>query len=449
MCSKILLLLLLVACIQCDRFQSESSYLGKLKERGFIIFITRNSLSTYYSDKDNQWVGFEYELAQAFAKDHGLQIRVMTAKNAKQAFDFLDQGIGDFIGASAVLTTERKAGYRYSEAFFKTQQKVVCNRFGKQAKDRNSLAKLKFIVGVSTSYASYLKDLSQVFKGLNWKEDNASTEELLARVNDKKIDCTVADSHILSLQQRIMPNLKIAFSLSPEEGVHWFIKKDNHQLERIINKWLESKNTSGEIQEVIDKYFGFIAQQFDYYDTKIFDKRIKQRLAAWKPYFIKASKTTGLDWKLLAAISYQESHWDKDAVSPTGVKGPMMLTKATAERMGVVDRTDPYESIMAGAKYYLWLKNRFKKEVSEPDLAWVSLAAYNVGHGHMDDIMSLATTKNLPYNKWAHIKNLLPLLSRPDVYATLKYGYANGNEPLIYVSRIRNFYKILNLKKKI
>ncbi|MCB0348131.1 MAG: membrane-bound lytic murein transglycosylase MltF [Bdellovibrionales bacterium] len=446
---KLLLIVSILVSIGCERFQSEASYLEKLKKRGFVIFITKNSLSTYYSDKDNEWIGYEYELAKMFAKDQGLQIRVMTAKTSRKAFEYLDQGIGDFIGAGLTLTNEREKKYRFAKTFYRTQQQVVCNRFGKKPKDRNDLSKLNFVVGMDTSYATYLKDLSTVLKGLKWKEENISTEELLAKVNNKKIDCTVSDSHTLSLQQRMMPDLQIAFALSPEEGVHWFVKKDNYQLERIFNKWIGKKQKDGSLQDLTAKYFGFIAPEFDYYDVKVFEDRIKNRLLKWKPIFLKAAKITGLDWKLLAAISYQESHWDKEAVSPTGVKGPMMLTKVTAERMGVKDRTDPYESIIAGAKYLLWLKNRFKDQVAEPDLTWVALAAYNVGHGHVDDIMTLAKTRNLPDNKWVHIKALLPLLSRVDIYSTLKYGYANGSEPQLYVSRIRNFHKILNLKKKI
>lgn len=449
MLRKLLLVLLVVPSFSCDRLQSEASYLSRLKERGFIMFITRNSLSTYYSDKDAEWVGFEYDLAKQFATDNGLELRVMVAKNAHQAFQYLGQGLGDFIGASLVSTREREAEYRLSNSFFQIQQKVVCHRFGKMAKDRNDLSRTNFVVGNNTSYAQYLSDLSQVLKGLSWKEEEISTEELLAKVNDKAIDCTVADSHILALQQRIMPNLSSPFALSPKQNLHWFVKKENHQLQKIINKWLALKKQSGDLQEVTDRYFGFITQEFDYYDTKTFEDRIKNRLEQWRPLFLQASRQTGLDWKLLAAISYQESHWEPSAVSPTGVKGLMMLTNATAARMGVMDRTDPKESILAGAKYFLWLKKRFKKQVSEPDLTFIALAAYNVGHGHVDDIMELAKSKNLPHTKWAHIKDILPLLSRPDVYSELKYGYANGGEPLIYVERIRNFYRILTLKNRI
>lgn len=450
MLNKFLVLsILAIVSLSCDRLQSEASYLSKLKERGFIIFITRNSLSTYYSDKDGEWVGFEYDLAKAFAKEHNLNLRVMVAKNANQAFQFLQQGLGDFIGAGLVATSERQNQYRLSTGFYETQQRVVCNRFGKKAKSRNDLSTIRFVVGKNTSYANYLRDLAKVLKGLKWREEEISTEELLVKVNDKEIDCTVADSHTLSLQQRIVPNLTSTFALSPKQDLHWFVKKENHQLQKIVNKWLEGKRQIGYLQEVTDRYFGFMEQKFDYYDSKVFEDRIKTRLKEWKPLFKLAEKQTGIDWKLLAALSYQESHWEPSAVSPTGVKGLMMLTNATAVRMGVVDRTDPRESILAGAKYFLWLKKRFQKEVSEPDLTFIALAAYNVGHGHLDDIMGLANQKNLPHAKWAHIKDLLPLLSRPEVYSELKYGYANGSEPQVYVFRVRNFYRILTLKKNI
>jgi membrane-bound lytic murein transglycosylase F len=444
---RFLFIILLFAQVSCDRIQSEASFLSKLKERGFIVFGTENTLSTYYSDKDNQWVGFEYELARAFAADHGLELKVKVLTNSQEGFQLLEEDQVDFIGANLLISQDKEQKFRYSQAFYKVRQEVVCNRFGRKIKDRTEISKVNFVVSKGSSYDTYLQTLAKVLKGLQWKTYEASTEELLSQVNEMRIDCTVADSHVLALQQRIMPNLVVVFPLSTDQGIHWFVNKEDYQLERIMNRWFDQKTIL--VHETVEKYFGFITKDFDYYDTKFFEDRMQTRLKKWKGFFLQAGKITKIDWKLLAAISYQESHWEEDAVSPTGVRGLMMLTHATAARMKIDNRRDPEQSITAGAKYFLWLKKRFKAEFADPDLTWIALAAYNVGHGHIDDLIALAKQRKQPYNKWAHIKELLPLLSRPEVYSHLKYGYANGSEPLLYVDRVRNFYRILSHKKKI
>lgn len=444
---KQILCFVFLLLISCDRYQSEASYLQKLKDRGFITFITRNTMATYYADRDGQWVGFEYDLAKKFAEDHGLNLRLMVAKTSHEAFQFLDAGVGDFIGASLVATKEREEKYRLGPSILKTQQNVVCHRYGKKAKDRNELKNVNFVVSKNSSHESYLLYLQKAMKNLEWKVQETSSEDLLKQVESKSIDCTVIDSNLLALHQRIMPNLQLMFALTPEQDIQWIVKKDNHQLQRIFISWIEQKRKLGDLQVITDRYFGFITEGFDFYDTKAFEERIKTRLPEWKDLFKKASRQTGIDWKLLAAIAYQESHWDEFAVSPTGVKGIMMLTNATAARMGVNDRTNPEESILAGAKYFLWLKKRYLKISPEPDATYLAMAAYNVGHGHIDDLMEYAKSKNMPFTKWAHIKELLPDLTKPEVFQTLKYGYANGYEPLVYVDRIRNFHKILNFKR--
>lgn len=156
-----------------------------------------------------------------------------------------------------------------------------------------------------------------------------------------------------------------------------------------------------------------------------------------------AADKYGLDWKLLAAMGYQESHWNPKAVSPTGVRGIMMLTLQTAGHLGIKNRLDPESSIMGGAKYLDQIRRRFPEELKEPDRTWFAMAAYNVGYYHVIDAQILARKLGKDPNKWLDLQTVLPLLAQKKWYKKTLYGYARGWEPVKYVTNIRRYYDLL------
>ncbi|MDX1657143.1 MAG: transglycosylase SLT domain-containing protein, partial [Candidatus Competibacteraceae bacterium] len=141
--------------------------------------------------------------------------------------------------------------------------------------------------------------------------------------------------------------------------------------------------------------------------------------------------------------AYQESHWNPRARSPTGVRGLMMLTLATARPLKVSNRLDPAQSVDGGARYLRHLLERLPAEVVKEDRLWFALAAYNVGLGHVLDARTLARRLGRNPNIWSDLKGVLPLLARRQYHRTLEYGYARGSEPVRYVQRIRDFRDIL------
>ena len=150
-----------------------------------------------------------------------------------------------------------------------------------------------------------------------------------------------------------------------------------------------------------------------------------------------------MDWRLLAAVGYQESHWDPDAVSPTGVKGLMMLTQDAAKDIGIKDREDPQQSILGGAKYLASMHKRIPDRIPEPDRTWLALAAYNVGLGHLEDARMLTLKNKGDADKWVDVKKNLPLLTKEKWFKQTRYGYARGREPVRYVENVRTYYDIL------
>jgi membrane-bound lytic murein transglycosylase F len=161
--------------------------------------------------------------------------------------------------------------------------------------------------------------------------------------------------------------------------------------------------------------------------------------------FRQTAEKYNLDWHLIAAIAYQESHWNPRAKSPTGVRGLMMLTLDTAKEMGVTNRLDPAQSLEGGVAYFLKLKARLPERIQDPDRSLFALAAYNVGFGHLEDARILTVRNNKNPDLWVDVREHLPLLSKKKYYTTLKRGYARGNEPVIYVDNIQYYRSYLQL----
>ena len=179
------------------------------------------------------------------------------------------------------------------------------------------------------------------------------------------------------------------------------------------------------------------------FDTQVFLHHIKTRFPTYQEQFKIAGELQGIPWTLLAAQAYQESRWNRNAMSPTGVRGLMMLTRDTASDLGVENRLDPHKSISGGAQYLAWLYRRIPDQISDPDRTFVALAAYNVGLGHVKDARILATRLKRNPNKWNDLKTVLPLLAKKKYYRTLPHRYARGWEPVQYVKRIRAFRTLL------
>ena len=196
------------------------------------------------------------------------------------------------------------------------------------------------------------------------------------------------------------------------------------------------------LTRVHDRYYGH-TKKYDYVGTRNFIRHYESRLPRYRTMFEEAGAAWGVDWRLLAAIGYQESHWRAQAVSPTGVRGIMMLTQATADYLGIDNREDPLASIVGGAQYFARQTERVADTVAEPDRTWMALAAYNVGFNHLKDARMIVESQGGDPDTWIDVRAALPLLAQRKWYSQLPYGYARGWEPVLYVNNIRAYYNIL------
>ncbi len=418
--------------------------LPQIKTSGTLRVLTRNAPTTWYIDRDGQPAGPEHDLVEAFAAALGVEAEYVMAATVDDILRRLEAGEADLAAAGLTITDARKERLLFGGSYQSVTQQVVCRRDTAQPESVEDLVGLDLVVIASSSYSERLRELrADGHPGLAWRETaELDTEALLRQVWSRAIDCTVADSNIVDINRRYMPELIAPFNLSRDQPLAWAFPAGSEALVEASGEWLAAFGQDNSLARLRDRYYGFYAE-FDYVDIARYIRRIDQRFPRYRDLFQKAAEEHALDYTLVAAQGYQESHWVADAKSPTGVRGIMMLTLPTAKAMGVTNRLDPRQSIFGGARYLAHMTRRFDEAVREPDRTWLALAAYNVGRGHLHDAQALARRQGLAPHLWADVKQVLPLLSDPRYYRDLKYGYARGHEPVRYVQRIREYQQVL------
>ena len=418
------------------------SLLEQVQSRNELVVITRNSPTTYYEGVDGP-TGFEYELARGFAEFLGVELRIVVPPNFNDILPLVARGDGHLAAAGLTVTNRRKLTVRFGPVYQEITPQLVYRRGSVRPKTFDDLeGHLEVVAG--SSHVERLEILRSKHPELSWEEnEKLESEELLTMVWQQLIDYTIADSNELSINRRFYPELRPAFDISSPRALAWaFSRRDDDSLYNAAVEYFAAIREDGSLEQLIERYYGHITE-FDYVGTRRYQAHIEQRLPAYLDIFKQAGELVDIDWRLIAAISYQESHWDEDAVSPTGVRGLMMLTQAAAKDLGIENRLDPVQSILGGARYFERMRQRIPDRIAEPDRTWLALAAYNVGYGHLEDARILTQKNGGDSDKWIDVKENLPLLSQKKWYQQTRYGYARGREPVRYVENIRSYYDIL------
>lgn len=412
-------------------------------DQGELVVLTRNAATTYYEGREGL-EGPEYEMAVAVAADLGVKPRFLVLDTVAEILDAVSGGQGHVAAAGLTVTEEREKTFHFGPPYKEIRQELVCHRDGPQPETVEDLVGLRVAVIADSSYQENLEKLSLDVSGLEWEvATDVDTEELLQRVADGDLDCTIADSNIAAINQRYHPELVTAFAVSETQKLAWIVSERAKSLDPALKTWFAAARKDGLLADIDNRYYGYI-EVFDYVDASTLHQRIEERLPRYRPIFEKAAETVDLPWDLLAAVSYQESHWNPKAKSPTGVRGIMMLTRNTARELGVKNRLDPVQSIRGGARYLKDVSDRLPDTITGDDRIWIGLAAYNVGMGHIWDARDLAERLDHDPDTWAGLREVLPLLSKKRYHKTLKHGYARGNEPVRFVKRVRNYQDILS-----
>ncbi|HNP36332.1 MAG TPA: membrane-bound lytic murein transglycosylase MltF [Woeseiaceae bacterium] len=417
--------------------------LDQIREIGELRVVTRDSPSSYVVGPDGP-SGPEFDLVQAFADDLGVALILESVASVSEIVPLLMSGHVHMAAAGLSITKSRQQFLNFGHPYETVDMQLIYRLGEGKPHSVEDIIGSRIEVLAGSSHADMLARLKLEYPELEWTENaDDDMSQLLEKVASDEIDYTIADSTDFNIHRNFQPDLRVAFDLQVGDPLAWaFTKESGNSLLARADDFLIGLERDGTLDRIHDRYYGH-TQKFDYVGTRNFIRHYESRLPRYRESFEKAAAEWGIDWRLLAAIGYQESHWRSHAVSPTGVKGIMMLTQDTAAYLGLDDRVDPDTSIYGGAQFFARQTERVADTVDEPDRTWMALAAYNVGFNHVKDARLIVEQLGGDPDSWVDTSNALPLLAQRKWYSKLPYGYARGWEPVLYVNNIRAYYKIL------
>ncbi len=397
------------------------------------------SQDTTLSDEE-----FSKQLAQQFANYLYVPVKIILAP-ADQIETVLNKHQAHF-SASGFRLDQKNNNLLYGPAYQTVHEQVVFN----QDQDQPTPHKLSDLVGhhiaviAGSNHENTLIALRQQIPGLTWESRTKQTvEDLLKEVAQGKLEYTLANHEQIEQMNNYYLNLAVAFDVGKPAKIAWaFPANAENALIAASEQFFAEIEKNGELDKLLDRYYGH-NDRLAPLDAAEFIAQTGKTLPKFRRLFEEAGKAINEDWRLIAAIAYQESHWNPLATSFTNVRGMMMLTEATADQMHVTNRLDARESILAGAKYLELIKKQLPPHIEEPELTWLALSAYNQGQGHLEDARVLTQRQGGDADTWLEVKRWLPSLSNPQYFEKLKHGYARGGEAVVFVENIRAYYDML------
>ena len=417
--------LLLVACGQ----QLPAWNAGKV-----VVIVPKNTQSAEAE--------FERELMQLFADQLHTSLEIISMPQDKIHLALREHKA--HFAAASLRSEPGDSALHFGPSYQTVREQVICNRDIKLPKDVDDLTDKRLVVPSGSAQETALEEAHKKSPGLHWQvRRGAIAKDLLREVDEGMLDCAVANELQLADARNYYSNLIAVFDIGPPSRLAWAFPSDAApELQKEAQDFFSRIEKDGTLNRLLDRYYGH-SGRLNPLDAASFITRFNKVLPNYRNLFEEAAALIGEDWRLLAALAYQESQWDPLATSFTNVRGMMMLTEDTADRMKVNNRLDARESILAGAKYLALLKEQMPARIPEPDRTWLSLAAYNQGIGHLEDARILTQRAGMSPDSWMDVKKWMPLLNSPGYYETLKHGYARGGEAVILVESIRSYYAML------
>ncbi len=417
--------------------------LEQVLEAGELRVVSSNGATTYY-EGPNGLTGFEYSLVKGFADSLGVRLVIEDESNLDSLLSAVESKQVHFAAAGLTSLESKNRHLSFATPFMKITQQLIYNSRKGQPSDAEALRSKEVLIVSNPSHKERLTTLRKNFPDVHWREVDAEMIELLELVNKGEADYAVIDSSAYELNRYSYPKAQLAFDLSDPQPLAWaFPKGKDNSLFAAAQDYLRNIKADGTLAKVTEEFFDRHIQEVTTGEAMALSYRLEQRLPQWLDDMKAAAQEFDLDWQLLAAISYQESHWKADARSHTGVRGLMMLTQKTAKAMGVKDRENPQQSIYGGAKYLRLLLERLPQRIEGEERLYFALAAYNQGLGHLEDARVLTERMGGNPSKWEDVRKYIPLLAKQQYYSRAKHGYMRGWEPVKFVDNVLNYHKII------
>lgn len=431
--------LLAILVISVAHVQPTTSALQQIHERGTLVVTGVSGPTTFYKTA-NGTQGLQYELARLFAEELGVKLVMMDATNSNGVLRALKHDSTDLAITGLASDDARLNRLRTAPPYMEVDEQLIQRLDRPLPASFDSLENARIGTIAGSSEAQRLKALTRWRPDLTVVEfNNLDPMDLLQRLDERELDYVAMNSNEFDARRALFPQVGVALNLQENSELAWaLVKTHDKSLFNAAQAFLARKQADG----TLDRLVAFYGQgtTFDPYSIRSFQRDIATRLPRYQPHFEKSAQKQGLDWRLLAAIAYQESHWQPNAVSPTGVQGIMMLTNDTASHFGIADRTNVPESIRGGATYYRMISNNLPASVHEPDRTWMALAGYNMGPAHIDRARKLAQRAGDDADKWLVVSQYLRQMAQE--------ARRNGRnipvgQALLYVQQVRRYYDSL------
>ncbi|MFZ4536731.1 membrane-bound lytic murein transglycosylase MltF [Propionivibrio sp.] len=408
-----------------------------------LVIQTRVGSATYSVDGISGASGFDYDLARLLAQEMGLNCRIVVAASDTDILIRLKNGEAHL--AAAWQTPVDDSGIRSSTPYFQSHNVLITHEASLPLTGIEQLAHKTVNVVAGSRQEAVLRAVKEKVPDIVIAVNHKPSElDLMEGVATQRYEAAVVNNAEFDIGSNFYPELQESLEIGPALPIVWLFSPGvDAELITKANAFLERMQKSGEMDRLKDRYFGHV-ERLTQADSLRFIERMNSVLPQYRKLFHAAQARTGIDWRLLAALAYQESQWEPLATSPTGVRGMMMLTGDTADHLGVSNRLDPAQSIRAGALYVSDLRDALPSSIGEPDRLWLALAAYNLGMGHLNAARYIAKTQKSNPDSWFAMKKVLPLLSQAQYYSRLKSGKGRGGEAVIMVENIRVYTDILN-----
>jgi membrane-bound lytic murein transglycosylase F len=424
-------------------YATSPSALGQIQRSKTLVLATPNSPTTWYLGAHGP-AGPVYDLGKRFADELGVRLKVLEVPNGRAALAAVAAGRADIAAPGVAVPHASLPALRFTPPWQRVSRLLVYRTGEAVPGDVTDLADSAFQLTVAPDFGPLMRRLAATQPDLHWRAaPGKGGDELLIGVAQGKVAYTVVNANEFDLNRPFYPDLHSAFPIGTPQPLAWAVRRDDSKLYRAAVAFFARAKADRTVAAVLEHYYRN-HESYDPIVTRRFLAEVGARLPHYAASFEQAASATGFSWQLLAAVGYQESHWDPKAVSPTGVRGLMMLTVPTAKALGIHDRNDPHLSIVGAARYLAELRARLPRAIKRPNRKWMALAAYNVGYAHLMDARRLTAREGGNPNLWTDVKKWLPKLNEHRYYSHAHYGYANGAGAAQYVANIQSYEKILD-----
>jgi membrane-bound lytic murein transglycosylase F len=450
---NIFIFFLLFVLISCNskRYEPQTfDDFDKILERGELRVITIESAISYYTSGEEQ-MGFDYDLAQNFADYVDLPLKIIVANSVEELKQLLLNGEADFAAYQMPCNQQTRGMFNIADVVFMSNMVLVQPKDNQCVTDVTELVGKDVYVQNNSKYLQRLQHLNdEIGGGINicYAPDTLTIDQIMYEVSKHKIPLTIADDDVAELGRKFFKNLDCSVAVGLQQAKSWLVRKNAPRLTDTLNIWYHSIKNSRFFKRMESTYFN----RNSYYNDNFTIAIPQGSISPYDSVFKAIASITGWDWQLLAAVAWNESHFNPDAVSGAGALGVMQIMPRTGKKLGLNDSTffDPNENIKAGAKLLSNLDKMFYFVNNKEERIKFVLAAYNAGQGHVFDAIALAKKYGANPEIWKNNVEKYLMLKSESEYSNddvCKLGYFRASHTIRYVGDVqRTFDKYMGAK---